>query len=159
MRSIYIMKDEKGRYTMATKMKPYAELTEAGKKRRLAKYEKDNAAERQELQQAYEEKHGTSIELHDDLANLVRPATLKENANGSKTAVMRLAIYNPETKKPDYKTATVYIAPEKVGQKFEDFIAGLCKGDLLSIRYAVNDHGTLNIWNIFQRKRAAKEAE
>jgi len=135
--------------------KAFAELTESGKAKRLAGYEKQKRA----LEAAYEEKHGKSIELHDTLANLVRPATIKENSNGSKTAILRLAIYDAEAKKTEFKTGTIYIAPEKVGEKFEGFISGLEKGALLSVRYYVNDHGNMNIWSVFKRERPAKKEE
>jgi hypothetical protein len=133
--------------TVNTMKKAYAELTESGKAKRLATYQK----QREELSEKY------GVEVNDCLANLVRPANIKENSNGSKTAVMRLAIYNAEEKKTDFVTGTMYIAPEKVGTKFESFIAGLAKGDLLSIRYVTNDHGNMNIWSCFKRQRPQKE--
>ena len=133
---------------MSTK-KAYAELTASGKAKRLAGYEK----QRQELSEKY------GVEVNDCLANLVRPATITENANGSKTAVMRLAIYDAESKKTEFKTGTIYIAEDKVGTKFEDFIAGLEKGALLSVRYVTNDHGNMNIWSVFKRQRPAKKEE
>lgn len=143
--------------------KPYAELTNAGKAKRLAKYEKENAAERKKLEDEWANKpenKGKTIELVDCLANLVRAPKLRENKNGSKTAVMRLAIYNAETKTTEFANATVYIAPEKVGQKFENFVASLEKGDLVSIRYAKSpDHNTLNVWSLFKRERKQKQEE
>ena len=139
------------------KAKKFEELTPVGQKRRLALYEKKNADERAKLQKEYAENHdGASIELHDDLATLARPAKQRENSNGSKTAIMTIGILNPESKKMDWKTATVYLRP-KDNTKFEDFITSLKGGDLLSVRYVVNDHGTLNIWNVFKRERKQKE--
>lgn len=129
--------------------KAFRELTESGKAKRLATYQK----QREELSEKY------GVEVEDCLANLVRPVTIKENSNGSKTAVMRLAIYDADAKKTVFKTGTMYIAPEKVGGKLENFIAGLQKGNLLSIRYITNDHGNMNIWSCFKRERPVKEAE
>ena len=77
------------------KAKKFEELTPVGQKRRLALYEKKNADERAKLQKEYAENHdGASIELHDDLATLARPAKLRENSNGSKTAIMTIGILN-----------------------------------------------------------------
>lgn len=129
--------------------KNFAELTEAGKAKRLAKYD----AERKAMSEQY------GVEVCDTLANLVRPANIKDNANGSKTAILRLAIYNAETKETEFKTGTIYIAPEKVGQSYEDFIKSLEKGALLSVRYVINDHGNMNIWSVFKRQRPAKKEE
>ena len=126
-------------------MKAYKDLTTAGKAKRLAKYD----AERAELSKKY------GVDVQDVLANLVRPATIKENSNGSKTAIMRLAIYNAEEKKTDFVTGTMYIAEGK--ESLEGFITGLDKGDLLSIRYVVNDHGNMNLWSVFKRERPQKE--
>ena len=150
--------------------KPYAELTEAGKAKRLAKYEKENAAERQKLEAAYAKKNGKTIELVDCLATLVRAPKIKENQNGSKTAVMRLAIYNAEAKKTEFVTGTMYLYEgtrtvvvngqkiEKTSEDLEAFIASLEKGNLLSIRYAKTPgQEIVNVWSIFKRERKQKE--
>lgn len=126
-------------------MKAYKDLTTAGKAKRLAKYD----AERAELSKKY------GVEVQDVLANLVREPSIKENSNGSKTAIMRLAIYNAEEKKTDFVTGTMYIAEGK--ESLEGFITSLGKGDLLSVRYVINDHGNMNIWSCFKRERPQKE--
>ena len=115
--------------------KPFNELTDAGKTRRLNIYEK----ERQE--------RGTV----QTLVRLVRKPSFKDIKDDAKLAVLRVAEYNKEKDTTDFYTVTAYIAKDK--DKLLSFYQSLDKGQLVSIEYK-ESNGYKNVWNIFDRSYA-----
>ena len=116
-----------------SKSKPFAELkTEKARQNRLAKYAQQDA----EL--------GTVTKL----ARLVKPAKINTLTNGAKQAIVRLAIYDNETKTTEYDNFFAYIAEGK--ESLEQFYAGLNKGQLVSCQYKVNN-GFKNIYTLMIR--------
>ena len=121
-----------------SKLTPFNELkTERGQANRLAKYAKQDA----EL--------GTVTKL----ARLVKPAKINTLANGAKQAIIRLAIYDNETKETTYDNFFAYIAEGK--DALEQFYAGLPKGQLVSCQYKENN-GFKNIYTLMIRNVAEK---
>lgn len=117
--------------------KEFNQLTEAGQKARLNKYEEERA------------ERGTTQAL----GRLVRDLapSIKEIEGGAKAAYMRLAVWNPETEKTDFMTISAYIAPDKVGSELETFYSDLKKGDLLSVEYKENGEFK-NAYGVFKRQ-------
>lgn len=123
--------------------KDFNDLTDSGKKARLRKYEEERA------------ERGTQ----QDLARLVRDVapSIKEIKDGAKSAYLRLAVWNAETQETDFFTVSAYIAPDKVGTAYEDFYAGLQKGDLVSVEYKKNGEFN-NAYSVFLRQKAKKKS-
>lgn len=116
-------------------MKKFSELTEKGKRQRLAKYQKEREA------------RGTT----ETLARLVRPATIKEIKGGNKLAVFRFAAYDKAENETKFFTASAFIKKGK--EKLEQFYAGLEKGQLVSVEYKTNN-GYTNVYNLMDRSYA-----
>lgn len=117
------------------KLKKFNELTERGKKQRLAKYQKEREA------------RGTQ----ETLARLVRPANIKPIKGDNKLAVFRFAAYDKEENDTKFFTASAFIAKGK--EKLETFYAGLAKGQLVAVEYK-NNNGYTNIYNLMDRSYA-----
>ena len=118
---------------MAKKL--YSELTEQGKKQRLAKYQKEREA------------RGTT----ETLCRLVKPASIKEIKGDNKLATFRFAAYDKESNETSFFTASAFIAKGK--DKLESFYAGLGKGQLVAVEYKENN-GYTNIYNLMDRSYA-----
>lgn len=114
--------------------KPFNQLTEEQKAERLAQYE----AQRKE--------RGTKQEL----GRLATAPTFKTNNNGSLTATFRFAI-NKVDEDTEFLTMTQYIAKDKIGQKFHQFLESLTVGQLVSIEWKPNvlenEDGTQRVYN------------
>lgn len=117
--------------------KNFNELTEQGKKARLTKYAKERA------------ERGTV----DMLARLVKPANIKEIANDNEMAVFRLAVYNKETGKTDFITASAFIKKGK--DKLKDYYTSLETGQLVSVEIK-ESNGYKNIYNMMSRETKKK---
>ena len=120
-------------------MKSFNTLTETEKAERLAAYAAQDAA------------LGTVTKL----ARLVKPAKINTLTNGAKQAIVRLAIYDNETKETTYDNFFAYIAEGK--ESLEQFYAGLNKGQLVSCQYKENN-GFKNIYTLMIRNVAEKVA-
>lgn len=118
-------------------MKKFNELTETGKKQRLAKYEKEREA------------RGTT----EVLARLVRPAKIKEISGDNKLAIFRFATYDKDAKETKFFNATAFIKKGK--DALENFYASLEKGQLVSVEYKANGDYN-NIYNLMDRSYADK---
>lgn len=117
--------------------KEFNQLSEAGQKARLNKYEEERS------------ERGTTQAL----GRLVRDLapSIKEIEGGAKAAYMRLAVWNAETEKTEFMTISAYIAPDKVGGELEAFYSDLKKGDLLSVEYKENGEFK-NAYGVFKRQ-------
>lgn len=120
--------------------KSFNELTEKGQKQRLAKYQKEREA------------RGTT----EVLARLVKPASIKDIKGDNKLATFRLAVYDKESQKTNFFTASAFI--EKGKEKLEQFYAGLTKGQLVAVEYKANN-GYNNIYNMMDRSYADTRAK
>lgn len=122
--------------------KAFNELTPQGQKKRLAKYAEERKA------------RGTV----DMLARLVKPAKIKEIADGNEMAIFRLAVYNKEKGKTDFITASAFIAKDKTALK--NYYTSLKKGQLVSVEIKEKD-GYKNIYTMMTReaKKNSKPAE
>lgn len=123
--------------------KEFTELTAGGQKARLRTYEKERA------------ERGTEQVL----GRLVRDLapSIKEIKDGAKSAYMRVAVWNAETKETDFMVISAYIAPDKVGTDYEAFYASLEKGDLVSIEFKQNGEYK-NAYSVFLREKAKTKA-
>lgn len=120
------------------KKKAFNELTEQGKKQRLAKYAKEREA------------RGTT----DHLVRLVKAPKINEIKGGNKQAVFRLAEYNKEKNETEFFTATAFIAKGK--DKLEAYYAGLEQGDLVSVEIkAVKGYN--NVYDMITRQKASQK--
>lgn len=106
---------------MAKTKKAFSELSDAGKKRRLAKYEAERA------------ERGTDQLL----GRLVRPVSLRATSkgDGSQSAYFTVAVWNANENKTDFVNMSGYVKPGS--DKLEAFYKGLTKGQLLSVEYKV----------------------
>ena len=120
-------------------MNSFNTLTEVEKAEWLAAYAAEDA------------KLGTKTEL----ARVVKAPKINELKNGAKQAIVRLAIYDKETKSTKYDNFFGYIAEGK--DALEQFYAGLPKGQLVSCQYKVNN-GFNNIYTLMIRNAAEKVA-
>lgn len=122
------------------KKKAFNELTEQGKKQRLAKYAKERA------------ERGTT----DHLVRLVRDPKIKVLDNGAKQASFRFVEYNKETKEKEYFNATAYIAEGK--DALLAYYESTGKGDLVSLEIkeveAPDGNTYKNIYNMLTREKA-----
>lgn len=114
------------------KAKKYQELTPAGQKKRLAKYEKEHAA------------NGTS----ENLVRLVREATIKNIKDGNKQAIFRFALYEKGVEETRFVTAKAFIGKGK--DALEQFYRSLTPQHLLSATLKENN-GHLNVWKVIDR--------
>lgn len=117
--------------------KAFKELTPQGQKKRLAKY----AAER--------EARGTV----DMLVRLVKPAKIKEIADGNEMAIFRLAFYNKEKGKTEFFTASAFIKKDKTALK--NYYASLKTGQLVSVEIK-ESNGYKNIYDMISREEKKK---
>lgn len=120
-----------------TNATPFNQLSEAEQQERLNKYEQERAA------------RGTKQAL----VRLVKPATIKDIANGNQLAVFRFAEYNKETKEPKFFTATAFIKAGK--DSLKSWYQNLTKGQLLSLEYKEEGNYT-NVYNLIDRSYADK---
>lgn len=122
--------------------KQFNELTPKGQKARLTKYANERAA------------RGTE----EVLARLVKPATIKTIKDDNQLAVFRLAVYNKESQKTEFFTASAFI--EKGKDALRNFYASLAKGQLVSVEYK-QSNGYTNIYNMMKRdsKKSSAKAE
>ena len=118
-----------------SKLKPFKELTPQGQTRRLNKYRKE-----------YEERGTTQT-----LARIAVPVRIKEIKDDNKLAVIRVAIYDKETKETAFKTMTAFIKKGK--DALENFYASLQVGQLVSVEYKTSN-GYNNIYNLMDRSYA-----
>ena len=116
----------------------FSELTEVEQQARLAEYAQKDA----EL--------GTQTVL----ARIVKPSKINDLKNGAKQAIVRVAIYDKETKETSFKNMFQYIAEGK--DALEAFYAGLKKGQLVSVQYKENN-GFNNIYTLMDRSASDKK--
>lgn len=140
--------------TMA-KAKAFAELTEKGKKQRLAKYEKERA------------ERGTS----EALVRLVldpRIEDTKDKSNKDRIVFFRFMEFDKATNQKKWYNASQYVREGK--DALADYLLSLKKGDLVAIEFKMSEDGKYrNLWNVMDRRqqdaarkesiRAQKEAE
>lgn len=117
--------------------KQFNELTDAGKKARLAKYEKEREA------------RGTK----QTLARIVATPKIKDIANGNKQAVIRLAVNKAGSKEAEFPVVTAFIKKGKDG--LENYYANLQKGQLVSVEYK-EANGYKNVYNMINRNTQPK---
>ncbi|MBD7970298.1 hypothetical protein [Paenibacillus gallinarum] len=119
------------------KAKKYQDLTPAGQKKRLAKYEKEHEA------------NGTK----ETTARLVQQAVIKEIKDGNKQAIFRFALHEKGAEKPRFETMKAFIAKGK--DSLEEFYRSLTPQHLLSVTYK-ESNGYKNVWNLMDRTEAYK---
>ena len=90
------------------------------------------------------------------LARVVKSAKIKDLANGSKQAIIRVAIYDAATKETEFVNMFAYIAEGK--NTLENFYAGLTKGQLVSVQFKINN-GFHNVYTMMDRSQADKTVE
>lgn len=122
---------------MAKKLKPFSQLSESGKKARLAKYEKERQA------------RGT----REALVRAVKPMKFKALKNGDTLGVLRVAEYDKETNETKFYNVNAYIKTGKTALK--SFYESIQKGQLLSIEMKENE-GYINAYQIIDRSYADK---
>ncbi|OMF76759.1 hypothetical protein [Paenibacillus glucanolyticus] len=119
------------------KAKKFQDLTPAGQKKRLAKYQKEHEA------------NGTQ----ETTARLVREAVIKEIKDGNKQATFRFALHEKGAEKPRFVTMRAFIAKGK--ESLESFYRSLTPQHLLSVTYK-ESNGHTNVWNLMDRTEAYK---
>lgn len=119
------------------KPKKYQDLTPAGQKKRLAKYEKEREA------------NGTK----ETTARLVREAVIKDIKDGNKQAIFDLALHEKGAEQPRFVTMRAFIAKGK--DTLEEFYRNLTPKHLLSVTYR-EINGYNNVWNMMDRTEAYK---
>lgn len=120
------------------KAKKFKDLTPAGQKKRLAKYEKQH------------QENGTK----ETTARLVREAVIKDIKDGNKQAIFRFALHEKGAEQPRFETMSAFIAKGK--DSLEEFYRSLTPKHLLSVTYK-ESNGYINVWNLMDRTEAYKE--
>ena len=115
-------------------------LSEAEKAERLAQYAQEDA------------KLGTKTVL----ARVVKAPKINDLKNGAKQAIIRLAVYDKNTKTTEYDNFFGYIVEGK--EALESFYANLTKGQLVSCQYKENG-GFKNIFTLMDRSASDKRVK
>lgn len=121
------------------KAKKFNELTEQGKKQRLAKYDKQRA------------ERGTE----EALVRLVNDPVIRDTKskdNKDRVAYFRFMEFDKTTNEKKWYNASAYIREGKVA--LEEYFASLKKGDLVAIEFKISEDGKYrNLWNVMDRRQ------
>lgn len=115
--------------------KPYSQLTHQEKKERLAFYEKQQKS------------RGTT----ETLARIIEQPIIRDIKNGNKQALIKLALYDKESKNTKPVTASAFIEQGK--NHLELFYSKLQPEQLVSVELKENN-GYLNIYRMMNRDYA-----